>query len=77
MLTPDQLEIKKRQRILKSAQQGRVRAQALQREKRQKVSKVRVDNAYTNSNVQVRKYMFMCTKVASDGEIFNTVEMEL
>lgn len=36
MLTPDQLEVKKRQRILKSAQLGRARAQALQREKRQK-----------------------------------------
>lgn len=76
MLTPDQLEIKKRQRILKSAQQGRVRAQALQREKRQKVSKMRVDNAHTNSNVQVGKCMFICTKVASDGEIFNTVEIQ-
>ena len=37
MLTPDQLEVKKRQRILRSAQQGRARAQALQRERRQKV----------------------------------------
>ena len=37
MLTPDQLEVKKRQRILRSAQQGRAKAQALQRERRQKV----------------------------------------
>ncbi|XP_076436270.1 actin-related protein 5-like [Babylonia areolata] len=36
MLTRDQLEVKKRQRILKSAQQGRAKAQALQRERRQK-----------------------------------------
>ncbi|KAL8612784.1 hypothetical protein ACOMHN_033454 [Nucella lapillus] len=36
MLTRDQLEVKKRQRILKSAQQGRAKAQAIQRERRQK-----------------------------------------
>ncbi|CAG5136503.1 unnamed protein product [Candidula unifasciata] len=36
MLTPDQLVIKKRQKILKSASEGRKKALALQREKRQK-----------------------------------------
>ncbi|KAK6979828.1 actin-related protein 5 [Biomphalaria glabrata] len=36
MLTPDQLAIKKRQKILKSAREGRKKALALQREKRQK-----------------------------------------
>ncbi|GFR82480.1 actin-related protein 5-like [Elysia marginata] len=36
MLTPDQLLVKKRQRILKSAREGRKRALQLQKEKRQK-----------------------------------------
>lgn len=36
MLTPDQLVVKKRQRILKSAQEGRKKALQLQKERRQK-----------------------------------------
>ncbi|OWF49870.1 Actin-related protein 5 [Mizuhopecten yessoensis] len=35
-LTPDQLSIKKRQRMLKNAREGRMKAQAVQRAKRQK-----------------------------------------
>lgn len=38
MLTPDQLSSKKRQKMLKNAREGRLKAQAVQREKRQKVS---------------------------------------
>ena len=37
-LTADQLFTKKKQRMLKNAREGRARTQALQREKRQKVS---------------------------------------
>lgn len=36
MLTPDQLSSKKRQKMLKNAREGRLKAQAVQREKRQK-----------------------------------------
>lgn len=36
-LTPDQISIKKRQRMLKNAREGRMKAQAIQREKQQKV----------------------------------------
>ena len=36
-LTPDQMSTKKRQRMLKNAREGRLRAQAIQREKQQKV----------------------------------------
>lgn len=35
-LTPDQMSIKKRQRMLKNAREGRLRAQAVQRERQQK-----------------------------------------
>ncbi|XP_048777578.1 actin-related protein 5-like [Ostrea edulis] len=35
-LTPDQISIKKRQRMLKNAREGRMKAQAIQREKQQK-----------------------------------------
>lgn len=39
-LTPDQMSIKKRQRMLKNAREGRLRAQAVQRERQQKVGNI-------------------------------------